>query len=185
MTRIVAGQAGGRTLRTPTGRGTRPTSEKVRAAIFNALQARGGLRGARVLDLYAGSGALGLEAASRGAATVTLVENDRRAAAVIRANAADLALPGVTVVATSVTSALAAPEHASYDLVLLDPPYHLDQEALGAVLNALLEGGWLEPASDVVVERATRSGEPPWPTGLTLVRAKRYGESTVWFATNG
>ena len=88
MTRIIAGSAGGRTLRTPPGAGTRPTSDRVREAIFSALQARDALSGARVLDLYAGSGALGLEAASRGAASVLLVESDARAVSVIRDNIA-------------------------------------------------------------------------------------------------
>ncbi len=182
MTRIVAGTAGGRALRTPTGSRTRPTSEKVRAALFNALEARDAVRGARVLDLFAGSGALGLEAASRGAAAVTFVENDRRAAALIRANALDLALPSVSVLTASVAQVLAAEGHPAYDLVVLDPPYDLPEPALAGILAQLVAGGWLTPQADVVVERATRSGEPTWPQGLNPARAKRYGESTLWFA---
>ncbi|HQW72588.1 MAG TPA: RsmD family RNA methyltransferase, partial [Ornithinibacter sp.] len=90
MTRIIAGTLGGRTLRTPPGSGTRPTSDRVREALFSALDARGAVAGARVLDLYAGSGALGLEAASRGAESVLLVESDRRAADVIAGNVREL-----------------------------------------------------------------------------------------------
>lgn len=185
MTRIVAGSAGGRTLRTPPGRGTRPTSEKVRAAVFDALAGRDAIHGARVLDLYAGSGALGLEAASRGAREVTLVESDRRAAAVIRANVASLGLAGVTVLGASVATLLALPDHAAFDVVLLDPPYDLTEDSLTGVLTRLVADGWLAPEADVVVERSTRSPEPTWPAGLVPTRRKRYGETTVWFAATG
>ncbi|KRE41936.1 16S rRNA (guanine(966)-N(2))-methyltransferase RsmD [Knoellia sp. Soil729] len=182
MTRIIAGTAGGRELRTPPGRGTRPTSDRVREALFSALEARDALSGAHVLDLYAGSGALGLEAASRGAAAVTLVESDRTAAGVIRDNAARLGLPA-TVLATTVSSALAgtAQEH---DLVFLDPPYDLTEEALAANLSALVTGGWLAEASLVVVERSKRTAEPSWPEGLEPERLKKYGETVIWYATN-
>lgn len=180
MTRIVAGTVGGRTLRTPTGRGTRPTSAKVRSALFDALDARGLISGERVLDLYAGSGALGLEAASRGAAAVTLVEQDRRAAGVIRENVAALGLSGIDVRATTVATALAG-EPTAFGVVLLDPPYDLDEHALADVLLRLTQG-WLGPHAAVVVERSTRSPEPTWPPGLAPERAKRYGETTVWFA---
>ena len=124
MTRIIAGTAGGRTLRTPPGSGTRPTSDRVREAVFSALDARDAVRGARVLDLYAGSGALGLEAASRGAASVVLVESDRRAADVIAGNARDLGLPASASCASTVAAHLApepAPDDAA-DLVFVDPP---------------------------------------------------------------
>lgn len=180
MTRIVAGTVGGRTLHTPPGRGTRPTSEKVRSALFDALDAQGLVSGERVLDLFAGSGALGLEAASRGAVAVTLVEQDRRAAAVIRENVASLRLPGIDVRATTVAAVLAG-EPAAFGLVLLDPPYDLDEHALADVLDRLTQG-WLAPEAVVVVERSTRSPEPTWPAGLEPESAKRYGETTVWFA---
>lgn len=185
MTRIVAGKAGGRRLHTPRGRATRPTSEKVRAALFDALEVRGAVRGAAVLDLYAGSGALGLEAASRGAARVTLVESDRRAASVIRGNAESLGLGRVTVLGASVPNVLAGTEHAAYDLVLIDPPYGLAEESLTGVLAGLVERGWLAEDADVVVERSGRSPEPTWPAGLVRVRGKRYGETAVWFAKTG
>jgi 16S rRNA (guanine966-N2)-methyltransferase len=182
MTRIIAGTAGGRELRTPPGRGTRPTSDRVREALFSALEARDALAAARVLDLYAGSGALGLESASRGAAQVTLVESDRSAAGVIRDNAARLGLRA-TVLATTVTSALAGTPH-EHDLVFLDPPYDLPEDALAANLSDLVPGGWLAEGCLVVVERSKRSAEPTWPDGLEPERLKKYGETVIWYATN-
>jgi 16S rRNA (guanine966-N2)-methyltransferase len=182
VTRIIAGRAGGRTLRTPPGRGTRPTSDRVREALFSALDARGAVAGARVLDLYAGSGALGLEAASRGAAAVLLVESDRRAAAVARGNAAALDLPGVSVTAATVAAALARPPVAAYDLVLADPPYDVGEADLGAVLGDLAGGGWLAAGAVLVVERSARSPEPAWPEGVEGEGARRYGETALWWA---
>ena len=185
MTRVIAGVHGGRTLRTPPGSGTRPTSDRVREALFSALEARDAVRGARVLDLYAGSGALGLEALSRGARSAVLVESDRRAADTIRANVRTLGVgASARVLATSVAGALShdpGPDDAA-DLVLLDPPYDVGEEALTAVLDRLV-AGWAAPGALVVVERSTRSPEPAWPAGLEPVgRARRYGETTVHLA---
>ncbi|HSF97603.1 MAG TPA: 16S rRNA (guanine(966)-N(2))-methyltransferase RsmD, partial [Ornithinibacter sp.] len=184
MTRIIAGAVGGRTLRTPPGSGTRPTSDRVREALFSALDAREAVAGSRVLDLYAGSGALGLEAASRGAASVVLVESDGRAAEVIAGNVRDLGLSQVRVTRTSVEAALArgAGEAERADLVFVDPPYELDEVTLGAVL-ARLASGWLAPGGLVVVERSTRSPEPAWPVGIGRVgKPRKYGETTIWLA---
>jgi 16S rRNA (guanine966-N2)-methyltransferase len=185
MTRIIAGVAGGRTLRTPPGSGTRPTSDRVREALFSALDARDAVRGSRVLDLYAGSGALGLEAASRGAASVVLVESDRRAADVIARNIRDLGLTGARVLRSAVGALLAAepgPSDAA-DLVLVDPPYDVDEDALAVVLRRL-GAGWLAPGGLVVVERSTRSPEPTWPDGIHReVEPRKYGETTIWYAT--
>ncbi|WP_377641498.1 16S rRNA (guanine(966)-N(2))-methyltransferase RsmD [Oryzobacter terrae] len=184
MTRVIAGVAGGRTLRTPPGPGTRPTSDRVREALFSALDARDAIKGTRVLDLYAGSGALGLEAASRGAASVVLVEHDRRAADVIAANARDLGFADVGVVRSTVLSALAPDpaEGEAADLVFVDPPYDVDEDALGLVLDRL-GGGWLAPGGLLVVERSTRSPEPSWPDGIARVgKPRKYGETTVWLA---
>ncbi|MBM6400470.1 16S rRNA (guanine(966)-N(2))-methyltransferase RsmD [Phycicoccus sonneratiae] len=187
MTRIIAGTHGGRTLRTPPGSGTRPTSDRVREALFSALEARDAVRGARVLDLYAGSGALGLEAVSRGARSAVLVESDRRAAATITANVRALGLEGVRVRASTVAAALSGepgPDEA-VDLVLVDPPYDVGEGALAAVLERLVHGR-LAPDGLVVVERSSRSPEPVWPDGLERDgRARRYGETTVWFAVRG
>lgn len=182
MTRVIAGAAGGRPLRTPPGSGTRPTSDRVREALFSALDARDVLAGATVLDLYAGSGALGLEAASRGAGAVTLVESDRRAAAVIGANVRSLGLRA-RVVTQTVERFLAGPP-TPHDLVLLDPPYPLTEEQLGDVLAALA-AGWLAAGAVVVVERSKRSPEPTWPAGLERTAEKAYGETTLWWATAG
>lgn len=185
MTRVIAGMAGGRTLRTPLGSGTRPTSERVREALFSALDARDAVRGARVLDLYAGSGALGLEAASRGASCVVLVESDRRAAEVIAGNIRDLRLPGIRVVRSTVAAHLASTPGPGdvADLVFIDPPYDIDEDALAAALDRL-DGGWLVPGAVLVVERSTRSPEPTWPVGIHLAnRPKKYGETTIWYAT--
>ena len=186
MTRIISGRAGGRRIQAPPGSATRPTSDRVREALFSRLEHLDVLQGARVLDLYAGSGALGLEAASRGAAAVVLVEQARPAAAVIRRNAASLAdvLPGVRVRAESVERALAAAPQPQdrFDLVLLDPPYDVTEDELAAVLRALVEGAWLQPEALVVVERSSRSPEPRWPAGLDAAGERRYGETKMWFA---
>ncbi|MEJ5866352.1 16S rRNA (guanine(966)-N(2))-methyltransferase RsmD [Pseudokineococcus sp. 5B2Z-1] len=186
MTRVVAGSAGGRTLVVPRGSATRPTSERVREALFSRLEHEGLLEGARVLDLYAGSGALGLEAASRGADAVVLVDAGREAARACRRNAAVTGLAGVEVREAPVERVLAGepgpPLEAGADLVLVDPPYDVAEEALASVLAALTGRGWLAPEAVVVVERSSRSPEPTWPEGLQRYASRRYGETVVWFA---
>ncbi|WP_366180079.1 16S rRNA (guanine(966)-N(2))-methyltransferase RsmD [Actinomyces timonensis] len=183
MTRIVAGSAGGRRLEVPVS-GTRPTSERVREALFSRLEHLGVVEGARVLDLCAGSGALGLEAASRGAVEVVLVDSARGAVTACRRNACSLGLAGVRAVRASAAGYLAGVAGAPVDLVLIDPPYGMDAAGLDAILAPLAreEDPWLAEASVVVVERAARSGEPEWPAGLRRFASKRYGETTVWFA---
>ncbi|MGO1168016.1 MAG: 16S rRNA (guanine(966)-N(2))-methyltransferase RsmD, partial [Janibacter sp.] len=143
MTRIISGEAGGRRLRTPTGDGTRPTTDRVREALFSSLEARDLIDGAHVMDLYAGSGALGLEAASRGAASVLLVESDRSASATIRANISDLGVAGARLQSGTVEQALNRPASLRYDVVLADPPYDVTEESLGSVLEMLLAHQWL------------------------------------------
>lgn len=184
MTRIISGTAGGRSLRTLDGAGTRPTTDRVREALFSRLEHRGLLHGSHVLDLYAGSGALGLEAASRGAAQVLLVESNRRAAAVIRHNVQTVGRPGVRLLLDTVVRALRAgpPSGRRMDLVLIDPPYDLSEEALATDLATLVAHDWLAPDAFVVVERSSRSPQPTWPEGLELSGEKRYGETTIWFA---
>jgi 16S rRNA (guanine966-N2)-methyltransferase len=201
VTRIVAGVFGGRTIAVP-AKGTRPTSDRVREAIFSRLGHLGVLDGARVLDLYAGSGALGLEAASRGATSVTLVDSARPATDVARRNVAGLGLTGVRVVtetaerfAASLAGAgprAAAPRGATsgagsgattaLDLVFLDPPYDLDEAALAAVLTHLAVPGVLADGAVVVVERSIRTPEPAWPAGLVPFARKDYGETAVYYA---
>lgn len=185
MTRIVSGFAGSLALQVPKS-GTRPTSDRVREAIFSALEARDAVHAARVLDLYAGSGALGLEAASRGAASVTLVEKNAAAAAICRRNADAVtraarsgARPHVDVRASSVQSALATAT-GPFDLVFLDPPYDLGDAELLAALQALVP--LLAEDATVCIERSTRDGEPTLPPGLELLRTKAYGETAVHYA---
>lgn len=184
MTRIISGSAGGRALRTPAGSMTRPTSDRVREALFSRLEHHGLLVDTHVLDLYAGSGALGLEAASRGASRVLLVESDRKAAKVIARNIDTVGAAGVRVVTDTVERVLRAgpPAGIRMDLVFIDPPYDISEEALTDVLAGLVEHGWLAPEAFIVVERSTRSPQPSWPGGLELSGEKRYGETTVWFA---
>ncbi|MEY9213562.1 16S rRNA (guanine(966)-N(2))-methyltransferase RsmD [Thermobifida halotolerans] len=183
MTRIIAGAAGGRRLAVPDGRTTRPTSDRVREALFaSALSDLGSFTGLRVLDLYAGSGAIGLEALSRGAAHALLVEADRRAAAVIRRNIARTALPGARLVADRVERVLArGPEEGPYDLVVADPPYAVGDEEVTAVLEALRDHGWLASGALVVVERSSRGDAPRWPDGYLADKARKYGEASLWY----
>ena len=182
MTRIISGRAGGHRIDTPTGSGTRPTSDRVREALFSRLEHLDVLVGARVLDLYAGSGALGLEAASRGARSVLLVESDRAAAAVARRNASVLGLAGVVVRQAAVATVLGAGATMASTLVFSDPPYELSEDALAADLQLLDEHGWLTPDALVVVERSARSPQPRWPAGWELEGERRYGETAIWFA---
>ncbi|QIS44742.1 16S rRNA (guanine(966)-N(2))-methyltransferase RsmD [Clavibacter capsici] len=186
MTRIVAGYAGSLVLRVPKS-GTRPTSDRVREALFSGLEARDALDGARVLDLYAGSGALGLEAASRGAREVVLVERAVPAAAVCRSNAALVeraaprgAAPRIRVAAQSVRAFLAG-DRGSYDVAFLDPPYEVGDAELAEELAALVPR--LVDGAVVMVERSSRSAEPAWPAGLVLDRRKSYGDTVVWWAS--
>ncbi|MFE7505657.1 16S rRNA (guanine(966)-N(2))-methyltransferase RsmD [Promicromonospora sp. NPDC057488] len=192
MTRIVAGSVGGRSIAVP-AKGTRPTSDRVREAIFSRLEHLDVLDGARVLDLYAGSGALGLEAASRGATAVTLVDSARPAADVARRNVAALGLTGVRVTtetaerfAASLTTTASRPGSgtgaAGLDLVFLDPPYDLAEDALALVLTHLATPGVLADGAVVVVERSTRTPEPAWPAGLAPFARKDYGETAVYYA---
>ncbi|UFN45759.1 16S rRNA (guanine(966)-N(2))-methyltransferase RsmD [Nocardioides okcheonensis] len=182
MTRIIGGTAGGRRLETPRGQTTRPTSDRVREALFSAIESRtGSLDGLRFLDLYAGSGAVGLEAWSRGAGVVTLVEQDRRTAALISRNAAALGFSRADVVAGAVAGVLQRPPTAPYDVVFLDPPYPLADAEVGADLTALIAHGWLVPGALVVVERAAKRSEVTWPDGIEADRTKRYGETALWY----
>ena len=162
--------------------GTRPTSDRVREALFSALAHDPGLDGAAVLDLCAGSGALGLEALSRGAAHVLFVESDRRAAAVLRRNVAAVDLPGAQVRAAPAAAVLTAPADRAFDLLLVDPPYATPDTEVAGWLTAALAHGWLADDATVVVERPTRGGPFPWPAPLQPVRERRYGETTLHLA---
>jgi 16S rRNA (guanine966-N2)-methyltransferase len=178
VTRIIAGRAGGRRIAVPPRR-TRPTSDRVREARFSALDNHPGLHGAAVLDLCAGSGALGLEALSRGAAHALFVELDRRSAGVLRRNIADLGLPGADVRVAPAATVLAGPADRAYDVVLVDPPYDVPAAEVAGWLAAAAAHGWLADDATVVVERDGREGAFPWPAALRGVRERRYGDTTL------
>ena len=183
---MIAGSARGRRLKVPSGTTTRPTADRAREGLFSSLLSLLELDGARVLDLYAGSGALGLEALSRGAGSATLVESDPDAVAVLRANVEHLGFPAASVVAQPVERFLAGGADGSggveqrprYDLVLLDPPYELDLEPVLVQLHP-----WLAADAVVVAERRTRRSTFVWPEGYAQVRERTYGEATLWYAT--
>jgi 16S rRNA (guanine966-N2)-methyltransferase len=184
LTRIIAGAARGRRLAVPKGTATRPTSDRAREGLFATVTTiRGPLPGATVLDLFAGSGAVGLEALSRGAARVVFVESDPRAARVIRANMAAAALPGGELVCDRVERFLGRGPGPGIraDLVVADPPYAASGDEITAMLAALASGGWLAPGALVGVERATRSGAVGWPEGYIQDRSRQYGEATFWY----
>ncbi len=174
--RIIAGRARGRRLTAPAGSTVRPTADRVREALFSSLQDV--VVGARVLDLYAGAGGLGLEAASRGAREVVLVERDRRALKALHANVAVVAADGVHIVANDVRRALTNLATAEpFDLALLDPPYAIDDDELAPVLDDVV--ALLAPGAIVVVERSVRRGAPPWPDRLRPTRRDRYGDTEL------
>jgi 16S rRNA (guanine966-N2)-methyltransferase len=180
--RIVAGEAGGRRLAVPPGDRTRPTSDRTREALFGTLAALVELAGTRVLDLYAGSGAVGLEAVSRGAAAALLVDADARAAATATANATALGLADrVTVRRDRVGRVLAGPPAEPYDLVFADPPYALPDAELDVILATLAGNFWLAPGAVLAVERSSRGAGPAWPAGVRAIKARRYGEGTLWY----
>jgi 16S rRNA (guanine966-N2)-methyltransferase len=191
VARVIAGEAGGRRLAVPEGRDTRPTSDRAREGLFATIcsitgSLAGSLAGARVLDLYAGSGAVGLEALSRGAGHVLLVESAPRAARVIRENIQAIGLTGAEVVTDRVERVLSRGPSSRdgrdrYDIVFADPPYALADHDVTGMLTLLADRAWLAPGALVVVERATRSGPVTWPGGYRPDRARRYGEATFWY----
>ncbi len=174
--RVVAGAARGRRLVAPAGTDVRPTSDRVKEALFSSLQTL--LPGVAVADLYAGSGALGLEALSRGAASVTFVEQDRRALDAIRRNVATVALPGTHIVAGPCERALRDPLPGSpFHLAVLDPPYRTPDAVLTEVLTLLV--AQLRPGGTVVVERAARDGAVVWPPTIRPTDPRRYGDTAL------
>jgi 16S rRNA (guanine966-N2)-methyltransferase len=183
VTRIIAGAAGGRRLRTLNGTSTRPTSDRVREALFSSLESTlGTLSGVRFLDLFAGSGAVGLEARSRGAVGVTLVESDSRAAALIRANATALGFPDVEVLETKAHRLAAAPpEGHPFDVAFLDPPYAVATAEVVGLVHALGRAGWFGPEAVVVVERGQHAEDITWPAEIEPVRSRKYGETMLWY----
>lgn len=187
MTRIISGRLRGRTLRVPPA-GTRPTSDRVREALFSAIVSRVELDGAAVLDLFAGSGALGLEAVSRGADTAWFVEEGARAVTCLKGNTGGLGgvAPGASVVVRrgALPAAVAGPcpLPGGFDLVLADPPYDCSAVLDAPVLEALAAGGWLVGDALVVWERSARDPEVRWPDGYEVEFSRRYGETAVEMA---
>jgi 16S rRNA (guanine966-N2)-methyltransferase len=174
MTRIVSGTHGGRRIKVPPGSRTRPTSDRAREGVFSTLLSLVDIEGARVLDLYAGSGALGLEALSRGAGSATLVERDPRVVAVLRANVSDLGLPARVVEADVPAYLRRAPEPV--DVALLDPPYDVDVDPVLELLDP-----WLTAGAVVVVERSARGQSPAVPARWEPLRDRRYGAAALWY----
>jgi 16S rRNA (guanine966-N2)-methyltransferase len=182
MTRIIAGTLGGRRLSAPAGAQTRPTSDRVREAFFSSLETMTDIPDARFADLYAGSGAVGLEALSRGASHALLVESDAKAARIVRDNVATLRVGAVArVIAAKVVQVLSGPpDGGPYDVVFADPPYALDAAEVDTVQQLLVTNGWLAPDAVVVIERSKRS-PLSWVDGIVEERTRRYGETTLWY----
>ncbi|HVG70891.1 MAG TPA: 16S rRNA (guanine(966)-N(2))-methyltransferase RsmD [Vicinamibacterales bacterium] len=173
--RVIAGRWKGRRLKAPTWEGLRPTSDKLRETLFNILAPR--VEGARVVDGFAGTGAVGIEALSRGAAHVTFVENDRRAAALTAANVSACGAAADYTIETGDVATVLRQQATAFDVIWLDPPYgHESYDALEAAAGALAPGGL------VVLERATRR-EPAVPASLTRIRDVKSGDSTLTFFT--
>lgn len=163
-------------------RGTRPTTDRVRESLFNIVTARRDLTGSAVLDLYAGSGALGLEALSRGAASALFVESDQRTAAVIARNIDALGLPGATLRRAPVAAVLAGGTASPVDLVLADPPYDVEAAEVEAVLAALSAHSWVRAATVAVFERAAAGASLTWPDGWTPWPERIYGDTRLELA---
>jgi 16S rRNA (guanine966-N2)-methyltransferase len=185
VTRIVAGIAGGRRLRTPDGDRTRPTSGRVREAVFSTIESlMGSWDGVHVLDLYAGSGALGLEALSRGARSAVFVESHRRTAGLVEVNARELGLGEASVAARTAQQYVQRSRRADelpFDVVFADPPYAVHGSELTAICASLVTGDWLADGAVLVLERASRSEEFCWPEGLQAVRHRAYGDTALWY----
>jgi 16S rRNA (guanine966-N2)-methyltransferase len=181
MTRIVGGTAKGRRLRVP-ARGTRPTSDRAREALFSSLSGLLDIDGARVLDLFAGTGAVGLEALSRGAAWVDFVESDRTACEILRHNIESVGIDRAEIHRRPAAAYLVgAGADEPFDLVFADPPYAFGDEPLGVLLDTLAAPGWLADGAVVVVERSARGLQPRWPDAVEPIKQKRYGEGVLWY----
>ncbi len=184
MTRIIAGTARGRRLEVP-ARGTRPTSDRIREALFSSVDSSvrddGGWGEVVVLDLYAGTGALGLEALSRGAQRAYLVESGREAIRALRANIAAVGSDAAVVIPRKVSSVIGDPPGPAANLVLVDPPYDVPADRLVGELERLVSLGWIGAGAEIVVERPTRDGHRPLPSDWELLRERTYGDTTLWY----
>ncbi|GAB3222251.1 16S rRNA (guanine(966)-N(2))-methyltransferase RsmD [Glycomyces halotolerans] len=181
MTRIIAGALKGRRLATPSGDRTRPTSDRVREALFNALAPGGDLEGLRFADLYAGSGAVGLEALSRGADHALFVESHAVTAKLLRRNVADMAVEEAHVICAPVEKVVTNPPAEPYDIVFADPPYAVTDEAVASLLKSLVAYDWLAPDADVVIERSGKDAAVHWPAEIAEDRVRRYGTTALCY----
>ncbi|GAA3055791.1 MULTISPECIES: 16S rRNA (guanine(966)-N(2))-methyltransferase RsmD [Actinomycetes] len=180
MARIIAGTHKGRRLAAVPGEGTRPTSDRVKESLFSRLEGYDAIGDAVVVDLFAGSGALGLEALSRGARRAELVDRAEPALRTLRRNAALFDAGAVTVQKSEALRHLRRREGEPIELLFLDPPYAFTEQQLAEVLAAAVPQ--LHPAATVVVERESRSPEPQWPAGLERFQDRAYGTTRLWFA---
>ena len=189
MSRIIAGSAGGVRLIGPRHSRTRPTTDRVREALFSSIAAWAGTAGQpahqqcaglRFLDLYAGTGGVGLEAASRGASRLVLVERDPATAGLIRRNLVLTHLQGTAICSDAQTYLGSSPPE-EFDVVFADPPYALDDAHLATVLAMVVDRGWLAPDGLLVVERAGRDPQPRWPSSILSVQERRYGETVLYY----
>lgn len=179
MVRVVGGDARGRRLAVP-AHGTRPTSDRARESLFNTLLTYIELTDARVLELFAGSGAVGIEALSRGASQVTFVDSARPAVATITANLRAVGLTGGLVRCATAASYLRSAPADPYDVVFLDPPYALPDDDLRALLAQLVEHQWVRLGGLVVVERA--AGQPlEFAEPIETLKQRRYGSAALWY----
>ena len=185
VTRVVAGLAKGRHLEVPET-GTRPTSDRVREALFSSLEHHvGSFASLDILDLFAGSGALGLEALSRGAQRVVLVEKDRRAIEIIKRNITKMNIPGALVINDDVKRLVAAaPTRGTFDVVFMDPPYAMPDDEVQGIVGALVQQGWLNSHALLVVERS-KGSSLDWPTDWESLSKRDYGgtqlHTGVWY----
>ncbi len=187
MSRIIAGSAKGRSLDAPKGQSTRPTADRVREALFTMLSSWLGtvdddpsqhLAGIRFLDLYSGSGAVALEAVSRGAERVVAVEKDAQASQLIMQSSRSLGLP--MEVRTSSAARFAEEAGDKFDVVYVDPPYDVGSGPLDKLVTTLADSGQLAPRAMVVLERSKRSEEPRWPAVFEETWERRYGETILY-----
>ena len=181
MTRIIGGDFRGRSIKVPDAE-TRPTSSRVREAIFSSVEhAVSGLDDLRVLDLFSGSGAFGIESISRGAAEAVLIEKDLRAADTLHSNVANFGIKNARVViADALIDVAQKSGRGSFDVVFIDPPYSFEDEQVNTLIGHLAKNGWLNEYALIVVERGSRS-QVIWPESVEELRKKVYGDTTIWY----
>ena len=181
MTRIIGGDFRGRSIKVPDAE-TRPTSSRVREAIFSSVEhAVSGLDDLRVLDLFSGSGAFGIEAISRGAAEAVLIEKDLRAADTLHSNVASFGIKNARVViADAFTDVAQKSGRGTFDVVFIDPPYSFEDQDVNSLITNLVQNDWLNEYALIVVERGSQS-HVDWPDSVEELRKKVYGDTSIWY----